>query len=41
MSRLMELNDKLFNAYGGDAELLAEQRVSGAFYGAVVRANEP
>jgi hypothetical protein len=41
MRRLMELNGKLFNALGGDLEMLAEQRVSEAFYAAVARANEP
>jgi hypothetical protein len=41
MSGLMELNGKLFNAPSPRAEMLAEQRVSEAFYDLVVRANEP
>ena len=41
MRALMELNGKLFNPSRFRAEMLAEQRISEAFYGLVVRANEP
>jgi hypothetical protein len=41
MNGLMELDSKLLDPAGAGAEMLAVQRVSRAFYGRVVRANEP
>jgi hypothetical protein len=41
LRRLMGLDGKLFNPSRAGAEMLAVQRVSRAFYGGMVRANEP